>query len=185
MIYVMVRAREALGLWRRIAGLCEHRRHPVRGMSAGPAGRGFVRFTLEVDAPPERASLLARQLRRLADVVEVEVAADDHAVSRELALIKVCPPPGRRSEVLQVAQVFRARVVDAGPGALVVEVTGTAGKIEAMIALLEEFRVTGVARGGAVALHRGSAAAGAAEPSGPDAGGVTEEAGAHALAGGR
>lgn len=181
MVYVMVRARAAAGLARRITGLCEFRGYALQGFSAGPAERGLVRFTLAVAAPPDRASLLARQLQRLADVIAVEVAAGELAVSRELALIKVCPPPGRRPEVFQVAEVFRARVVDADPGALVIEVTGTAGKIEALIALLHEFNVVEVARSGPVTLRRGSRAPGV-EVSAPGPEAQPQESGARVAA---
>ena len=164
--YVMVLAREATGLLRRVSGLCENRGYALQSLSVGGIGGGMVRLGLAVDEPRERAERLARQLERLTDVMAVEVAGDHQAVRRELALIKVRPSPGRRSEVLQVAQVFRARVVDASPGTVVLEVTGTADKIDALLAVLQEYDVAEVARGGVVTLRRGPAALGA-EPSEP------------------
>lgn len=163
MTHVMVLARDTPGLLRRIVGLFERCGYDVRSFSTGIGGRTdgiaaapeAIRISMTLTEPWERAERLARQLRRLADVLAVEVAAQEQAVARELALIKVFTEPGQRPEVLQVAHVFRARVVDAAPRSVVLEATGDPEKIDALVALLRDYGVIEVARGGTVALTRG------------------------------
>lgn len=157
MIHVMVLAADRPGILRRILGVYESRRYQVRSLAAGPAGpAGFLRINLGLDEPAPRAQRLAAQLARLIDVVSVEVVEPSRAVGRELALVKVLlDHPGRRADVLQVAQVFRARVVDVAPRSLVLEVTGDPTKVEAFLNLAAEFGPVEVMRTGVAALGRG------------------------------
>lgn len=153
----MVLAADRPGILRRILGVYESRRYQVRSLAAGPAGpAGFLRINLGLDEPAPRAQRLAAQLARLIDVVSVEVVEPSRAVGRELALVKVLlDHPGRRADVLQVAQVFRARVVDVAPRSLVLEVTGDPTKVEAFLNLAAEFGPVEVMRTGVAALGRG------------------------------
>mgnify|MGYP001195555184 CR=1 FL=1 len=157
MVHVMVLAAAELGVLRRICGVYESRRYRVRSLTAGPADRpGFLRVNLALDEPAERARRLAAQLARLVDVAGVEVVEAGRAVARELALVKVLlAGPGQRPDVLQVAQVFRARVVDVGPRSLVLELTGDSTKVDAFIRLVEEFGPVEVVRTGVAAIGRG------------------------------
>ena len=172
-VHVMALVADEVGVLRRICGVYESRRYRVRSLTAGPSGHpGVLRVNLAVDEPPERARRLAAQLARLIDVISVDVAEAGRAVGRELALVKVVlPAPDRRPEVLQVAQVFRARVVDVAPRSLVMELTGDTGKVDAFIRLVEEFGAVEVVRTGAAAVRRGERVlAGAALDRGREAG---------------
>ncbi|ADU51873.1 acetolactate synthase, small subunit [Thermaerobacter marianensis DSM 12885] len=189
MIHVMVLAADRPGVLRRILGVYESRRYQVRSLAAGPAGpAGFLRINLALDEPAPRAQRLAAQLGRLVDVVSVEVVEPSRAVGRELALVKVLlDHPGRRADVLQVAQVFRARVVDVAPRSLVLEVTGDPAKVEAFLNLAEDFGPVEVMRTGVAALGRGGRLLpGGVTGPGPDRAGTTPPADetAPAVAGG-
>jgi acetolactate synthase-1/3 small subunit len=98
-----------------------------------------------------------KQLNRLVDVHECEdFSMEDHGiVNRELVLIKVTAHPGKRSEILEVVNVFRARINDIGPENIIVEATGDEGKIKALLNLLSPYGILEVARGGRVAMRRG------------------------------
>ncbi|QIA27613.1 acetolactate synthase small subunit [Thermaerobacter sp. PB12/4term] len=158
MIHVMVLAADRPGVLRRILGVYESRRYRVRSLATGAAGpAGFVRVNLVLDEPADRAHRLAAQLARLVDVAGVEVAEPSRAVGRELALVKVLlEHPARRADLLQMAQVFRARVVDVAPRSLVLEVTGDPAKLDAFLGLAREFGPVEVMRTGVAALARGS-----------------------------
>jgi acetolactate synthase-1/3 small subunit len=90
------------------------------------------------------------------NVLSVEDISKQPTIVRDIALIKVKAPPEKRSEVLQLCQVFRARALDVGPDTLVVEVTGTQDKIEGLLAILEPFGVLEMVQSGTVAMTRGA-----------------------------
>lgn len=156
--HVMALVADVPGALRRIMGLYGSRNYKVRTLTVGSSGQeGVLRVSLVVDEPAERAQRFARQLQRLIDVISVDVAAEPGAVARELALIKVAVASVRRQEVLQLAEVFRARVIDAAPSSVVLEVTGSTQKIDAFLEVLEEYGITELARTGIVSLRRGAA----------------------------
>jgi acetolactate synthase-1/3 small subunit len=94
-------------------------------------------------------------LYKLVNVLSVEDITKSPNIVRDLALIKVHAPPEKRSEVLQLCQVFRARAVDVGPDTLVVEITGTQDKIIGLLTILEPFGVLEMVQSGTVAMTRG------------------------------
>ena len=157
MVHVMILAADRLGLLRRICGVYESRRYNVCTLTCGPADRpGFLRINLAVEEPADRARKLASQLARLIDVVSVEVVEATRAVVRELALVKVVLSSATsRPDVLNVAQVFRARVVDVARTSVVLELTGDAAKIDAFIGLMQDFGPVEVVRTGQAAIGRG------------------------------
>ncbi len=149
------------GVLARVASLISGRGFNIESLAVGPAeDRALARMTIVLEGEPAQRDQLARQLGKLVDVLAVHALDADSLVARELALCKVRCPPGSRASVLQVADVFRARVVDAGADSLTLEVTGTEDKISAMIGLLdgEDHGVLEVARTGRVALARGARA---------------------------
>lgn len=101
---------------------------------------------------------MKKQLNKLIEVIKVLDVSDSEHVERELALIKVRAGPGAaRSEVMQIAGIFRAKIIDVGSDTLVVEVTGDSGKIAAIEDLLKPYGVLELVRTGKIALQRGSA----------------------------
>ena len=99
-------------------------------------------------------SLCTKQLRKLVNVVEVADFSEGQAVARELILVKVRADSRTRAELLQIADVFRAKIVNLSAESLIIEVTGDEGKIAAFLGLLEPFGIVELARTGQLALKR-------------------------------
>ena len=114
------------------------------------------RMTFVVQGPPNIVEHVAAQLDRLVEVVHVSDITDKNLVWRELALIKVSSTPATRSEILQLAGIFRVNVVDVAAESLTVEITGDQAKIDSLIKLLEQYGLLEVMRTGRVATLRGS-----------------------------
>ncbi len=112
-------------------------------------------MTFRVEADDDKASRIEANLYKLVNVLSVEDITDKPTVSRDLALIKVTVGPAKRSEVLQLCEVFRARAVDVGPDTLIVEITGTQDKIDGLVAILQPFGVAEMVQTGTVAMTRG------------------------------
>jgi acetolactate synthase-1/3 small subunit len=145
------------GVLVRVAGLCSRRGCNIESLTVGPAERpDLARMTIVLDGEPVQAEQMVRQLGKLVDVLRVQCLPEPALVARELALCKVRCPAERRPAVLQVAEVFRARVVDVAPTTLTLEATGDEDKITAMLAVMAEFGIAEVARTGRAALARGA-----------------------------
>jgi acetolactate synthase-1/3 small subunit len=98
-----------------------------------------------------------KQLYRLVDVLKVQDVTDEPSVQHELALVKVRATDRNRGEIVSIVEMYRGRVVDLAPDALIVEVTGTEAEVDALIALLRGFGIKELVRTGAVVMARGSA----------------------------
>jgi len=113
-------------------------------------------MTIVVDSERTDAEKVVQNLYKLVNVIKVKDVTDQPAVMRDLALIKVKASNGTRSEVMQIVETFRARVVDVGLDSLTVEVTGTEEKIDGLFDVLKPFGVEEMVRTGRVAMTRGS-----------------------------
>lgn len=149
------------GVLVRVAGLCSRRGCNIESLTVGPAQDvALARMTIVLAGDLAQAEQMVRQLSKLVDVLRVEVLAESALVARELVLCKVrCGAEGRTA-VLQVAEVFRARVVDVAPTTVTLEATGDEEKISALLAVMAEFGIAEVARTGRAALARGAEALG-------------------------
>ncbi|HWI66060.1 MAG TPA: acetolactate synthase small subunit [Symbiobacteriaceae bacterium] len=146
------------GVLSRVAGLIRRRGFNIESLAVGVTDTPDIsRITLVVDGDQAQLTQVSRQLAKLIEVIRVIDLEAENTVARELALVKVQADPVRRPQVLQLAQVFRANVVDVSPGALTIEVTGTHDKVEALIGLAREYGVQEVVRTGVIALQRGAA----------------------------
>ncbi len=115
----------------------------------------LARMTIRVSADSAGAERLRRHLDRLVNVIRTQVLPEDNMVSRELAMIKVSAESHQRSDILQVAEIFRASIIDVGSSTVIVEVTGDEGKITAILEVLNEYGIIEVVRTGEAALTRG------------------------------
>jgi acetolactate synthase-1/3 small subunit len=114
------------------------------------------RLTMVVDGSKTAIEQVIKQLYKIIEVRKVSDLTDDQTVERELALIKVTSKSaGMRSEILQMVDVYRARVVDIAMGSLTVEVTGPADKIDSMVSMLRPYGIKEMVRTGLVAMARG------------------------------
>lgn len=118
---------------------------------------GISRITITMDSDKQDAERLKSYLYKLVDVIRVEDLSEASTVSRDMALVKLCMNAANRAEIMQLVDVFRARVVDIANDALVIEITGTEEKIVGFLELLKPFGVIEMVGTGLVALTRGSA----------------------------
>ena len=147
------------GVLNRVASLFRRRAYNIDSLSVGHTDKeGVSRMTIVMEADDTVARLVEANLYKLVNVLRVEDVTRGPSVSRDLALIKVQADASRRAEVLQVIEVFRARVVDVTPGALITEITGTEDKIDGLLDVLRPFGIIEMARTGTVAMARGAEA---------------------------
>lgn len=144
------------GVLNRIASLFRRRNFNIVSLNVGRTHvAGISRLTVVIEADDDKARRIEANLYKLVNVLSVEDITKQPNIVRDIALIKVKAPPEKRSEVLQLCQVFRARAVDVGPDTLVVEITGTQDKIMGLLTILEPFGVLEMVQSGTVAMTRG------------------------------
>jgi acetolactate synthase-1/3 small subunit len=146
------------GVLARIAGLFARRGFNIESLAVGPTERpGYSRITLvAVVDNGVKAEQIVKQLNKLVEVIKITEMEKGLAVRRELMLIKVKSDPSTRGEILQVAEMFRARVVDVATDTLTVEATGGYGKLRALKDMLEPYGVRELVQSGSVAVGRGA-----------------------------
>ena len=147
------------GVMARIAGLYSRRGYNISSIAVGETEDPRIsRITLVVEAEDEtELEQIAKQLYKLIDVIKLSDITKDDAVERELALIKVHCNSTNRSEILQIVDIFRAKIVDVSQEGVIIEATGDTDKIQAILDLLRPFGLKEIARTGKVALVRSAA----------------------------
>lgn len=157
------------GVLARIASLFRRRGFNIASLAVGASEQeGLSRLTFVVTGDQYTVEQATRHLDKLIDVVKVSNISNEDAVARELALIKVRATPSNRSEILEMANLFRAKVVDVGARSLVVEITGEEDKIDALYDLLRPFGILELMRTGRVAMVRGKASGNVSDDVGSD-----------------
>lgn len=145
------------GVLTRIAGLFARRGFNIESLAVGPAEKvGVSRITMVVPGDDQAIEQLTKQLYKLINVLKVQDVTDIPSVERELMLLKVNASSTTRSEVVELAQIFRARVVDVAEDSLTLEVVGDPGKMVAIVQVLNRFGIREIARTGKIALTRES-----------------------------
>ncbi|HSR50514.1 MAG TPA: acetolactate synthase small subunit [Acidobacteriota bacterium] len=148
------------GVLDRVASVFRRRAFNIASLSVGHTHRpGISRMTVVMEGEAAEAQRAEANLHKLVNILSVENVTESPSVERHLALIKVRCNTSTRREILQICEVFRARVVDIGPQALVAEITGSDSKIEGLVEVLRPFEILEMARTGAVAMSRGKRAA--------------------------
>ena len=144
------------GLLTRVAGLFARRGFNIESLAVGLSEvDGLSRITAVVDVEDLPLEQVTKQLNKLVNVIKI-VELDPHqSVQREHMLIKVKVDNATRSGVLEAVNLFRARVVDVAPDALVIEVTGDSGKVQAFLRVLEPYGIKEIAQSGLLAIGRG------------------------------
>mgnify|MGYP001085339946 CR=1 FL=1 len=144
------------GVLNRVASLFRRRAFNIESLTVGHTQEpGVSRMTIVVDGERTDTEKVVQNLYKLVNVIRVDDVTESPAVMRDLALIKVDASNGTRSEVMQIVETFRARVVDVGLETLTVEVTGTEEKINGLVEVLRPFGVEEMVRTGRVAMTRG------------------------------
>ena len=145
------------GVLTRIAGLFARRGYNIESLAVGPAEQlGISRITMVVPAEDRTIEQLTKQLYKLVNILRVQNITNIPCVERELMLLKVNTKIKQRSEILEIIQIFRARVVDLAENSLIIEVTGDPGKIMAIEQILTAFGISEIARTGKISLVRES-----------------------------
>ena len=145
------------GVLTRIAGLFARRGFNIDSLAVGPAEQpGISRITMVVPGDDKTIDQLTKQLYKLVNILRVQDITGLACVERELILLKLTGFGNRRSEILEIVQIFRGRVVDLSENSLIIEVTGDPGKIIAMEEILKPFGITEIARTGKISLIRES-----------------------------
>ncbi len=144
------------GLLTRVAGLFARRGFNIDSLAVGVTEvPGISRITVVVDVEALPLEQVTKQLNKLVNVIKIVELDPTSSVQREHMLIKVRADNNTRSHVIEVVNLFRASVVDYAPDALVVEVTGDKGKVDAMMRALEPFGIKELAQSGLLAIGRG------------------------------
>ena len=145
------------GALSRISGLFARRGFNIDSLAVGPAEtKGVSRLTMVVEGDDETLQQMTKQLNKLFNVLGVADLSNLAAVERELMLLKVASKEETRGKILELVQVFRAKVVDVSDIALTLEVVGDPGKLVALEKLLEPYGILEIARTGKIALKRSS-----------------------------
>jgi acetolactate synthase-1/3 small subunit len=147
------------GVLTRVASLFRRRAYNIESLTVGHTETpGVSRMTIVVDVDAEGAHHVEAHLYKLVNVLRVDNVTARPNVIRELALIKVATTPGTRPEIFQLADVFRARIIDVSADSLVLELTGGEAKLDRLLEVLEPFGVLEMARTGTLAMARGEGA---------------------------
>ena len=145
------------GALSRISGLFARRGFNIDSLAVGPSEtRGISRLTMVVEGDDQTLQQMTKQLNKLFNVLGVADLSNLAAVERELMLLKVSSKEETRGKILELVQVFRAKVVDVSDIALTLEVVGDPGKLVALEKLLEPYGILEIARTGKIALKRSS-----------------------------
>jgi acetolactate synthase I/III small subunit len=144
------------GVLARVSGLFSRRGFNIESLAVGPTEHPEIsRITILVSVEGTALEQVTKQLNKLVNVIKIVELEDAHAVQRELLLVKVRADDATRRGVLETVELFRAKVVDVGPEALTIEVTGQPAKLEAMLRMLEPYGIREMVQSGVVALGRG------------------------------
>lgn len=145
------------GVLRRVSNLFSRRGYNIESLSVGVTeDEGVSRITVvAVDCDENIIDQITKQVFKLIEVIKVEILDESKTVMRELQLIKVKTTKQTRAEILEIANIFRSRVVDVSSGSLVLEATGGTQKINALINMLKPFTILEIVRTGLAAIERG------------------------------
>ncbi|MDH6097826.1 acetolactate synthase small subunit [Anabaenopsis sp. FSS-46] len=145
------------GVLSRISSLFARRGFNIESLAVGPAEQGGVsRITMTVPGDDRVIEQLTKQLYKLVNVLKVQDITEIPCVERELMLLKVNATSSNRAEVVELAHIFRARVVDVAEDSLTLEVVGDPGKMVAIVQVLQKFGLREIARTGKISLTRES-----------------------------
>jgi acetolactate synthase-1/3 small subunit len=144
------------GVLNRVASLFRRRAFNIESLTVGHTEQpGISRMTIVVESDETSAERLIAYLYKLVNVIQVFDLTNVPSVARDLAMIKVNATPENRTHIMQIVDVFRARIVDVTSGSFVIEITGDEEKIEGFIDVLRPFGIIEMARTGVVTMARG------------------------------
>jgi len=144
------------GVLARVAGLFSRRAFNIHSLAVGQTEHPDIsRITVVVDVEDHPLEQVTKQLNKLVHVLKIVELEPHKSVQRDLLLVKVRCDAGQRTQVMQVAELFRCRIVDVATDSLVVEAVGTPEKLESLLAALHPFDIREIVQSGTVAIGRG------------------------------
>jgi acetolactate synthase-1/3 small subunit len=145
------------GVLNKIASKWRQRGFNIESLTVGHSEvAGLSRMTFTVDGAAHDIEQVTKQLYKVIEVVKISDVTSDQVVARELAMVKVQATKDTRSAIIEIVDVFRAKIVDVSVDALVIETTGTEDKIDAIVAMLKPYGIKELVRTGRVAMTRGA-----------------------------
>ena len=152
---ISVLVENKFGVLTRIAGLFSGRGYNIDTLNVGPTDDPATsRMTIVTRGDDATLDQIVKQLEKLTDILKVQDFREDEYIDRELVLVKVSVDSKSRAEVMQITDIFRAKIVDVQPKSLTIEITGNESKVEKFLDLMKSFGVTALTRTGKVALPR-------------------------------
>ncbi len=144
------------GVLSRVSGLFSRRGYNIDSITAGATENPhYTRMTVVATGDDEILEQIEKQLAKLVDVYEIRELKEGASVCRELILVKVAATADLRPQIIAIADVFRAKIVDVSPSSMIIELTGNQAKLEAFTGLLEGFEILEIVRTGIAGLSRG------------------------------
>lgn len=157
-IILSMLVKNEVGVLTRVSGLFSRRGFNIGSLSVGETEDGKIsRITIVTKGDEYIKEQITKQLEKLHDVIIVDALEEPNIVMRELVLIKVHVESGKRSELLEAASIFRAKVIDLTPSYLTLEITGDKSKCDAFVEYLKSYEIVELVRTGASAIQRGCA----------------------------
>lgn len=145
-----------MGVLSRVSGLFSRRGYNIESLSVGATEDSNIsRMTIVMECEDDVYVQIKNQLAKLMDVLKLTEFKDEESVKRELALIKIDSKNEKRSQILEIANIFRAHVIDVTNNTIIIEITGDQNKVSAIISMLDEFGIKEVIRTGVTAIARG------------------------------
>lgn len=153
------------GVLNRVVSLLRRRSFNINTITVGQSEQpGISRMTLVVVGNDDEVEQAGKQLYKLMEVLKVTDVTDQHAIAHEMLLVKVATKPQNRAEVMTIAQIYDARIIDASPSTLLVEMTGSQDKVESFLAMARPYGIRELVRTGPVAMVRGGGSVAVRDP---------------------
>lgn len=145
------------GVLSRVAGLFSRRGFNIDSLAVGITENPEIsRMTIVVDGDEYIVEQVCKQLNKLVDVIKIKRLDKHESISRELSLIKVSANAATRSEIVQLVEIFRAKIVDVSKTTLTIEASGSGDKVDALEDMLRQFGIKEIVRTGTIAIERGN-----------------------------
>jgi acetolactate synthase-1/3 small subunit len=152
---ISVLVENKFGVLTRVAGLFSGRGYNIDSLNVAPThDETASRMTIVTHGDEATLEQIVKQLKKLPDVIKVQDFRDEEYVDRELVLVKVAVDSKSRAEVMQITDIFRAKIVDVQPKSLTIEITGNDSKVDKFLVLMKTFGVSDVTRTGKAAMPR-------------------------------
>lgn len=153
---ILIIAKNTDGIVSRIMSLFNRRGYTVQKMTAGITNKpGYARLTLSVNGDDKTLDQIQKQVYKIVDVVKVKVFPEEGTIRRELMLVKIKSDSENRSQIVQIADIYRSKILDVSPTSITVELTGDVKKLRGFLEIMKPYGILEVAKTGVLAMSRG------------------------------